>query len=45
MPFEVKPSRPGAFEAALNIFVDDGQLHVQRVSVRGMAVAEPAKSN
>jgi hypothetical protein len=45
MPFEVKPSRPGAIEAELSIFVDDGRLHVQSVSVRGTAVGEPAKFN
>jgi hypothetical protein len=37
MPFEVKPSRPGEFAAALHIFLDDGYLRQQLVSVRGTA--------
>jgi hypothetical protein len=45
MPFEVKPSRPGPFEADLSIFVDDGRLHVQPVSVRGNAITDAAGPN
>ena len=43
MPFEVKPSRPGDFKAELKIFLDDGYLRTQKVSVRGTALDAPLK--
>jgi hypothetical protein len=43
MPFEVTPSRPGAFEADIKVFLDNGRLVVQQVAVGGLAVGEAAK--
>jgi hypothetical protein len=40
MPFEVKPTRPGEFSSELQIFIDDGWLRRQLVSVRGTGVGE-----
>jgi hypothetical protein len=41
LPFVVKATAPGPFQAELRIFLDTGYLEMPTVGIRGTAIGDP----